>query len=1451
MKTLTFLLYLLSWTHFWQMTFAGSGEIESCAVQSVPATGITGPGGTAPTRVPGPSGTSQEGQFPGNSSNTTETLICQIRTLHSSLNLLTLTPSSSVPEQILQLKLICNDVLFFESSLSSPQLTPFRNLQELQILNCKLKLIENLGNLPLLRKLIITTGNSDWPQRTLRLNSTALRNSTGNLQILELGFNNILSLPPGFLCELRNLHTLNLTHNLLSNINDLGLNACPATLPHSNRPANTSGANNLNMGLKSLDLSSNSFETFDGFSSSGSEDFWESVQVLRLDHNHLSELREVLPLSQLRLLNLSSNHLISLAAQLLSASPHLRELHLRNNSLAALPPGLLQQLQHLRVLDLSQNQLQGSWISSGVFSKLYRLLHLNLSHNQFTHFGPTTFTDLFTLQSLDLSYNLISTLVDSPFQSLTTLLSLNLAHNRLTTIGPLTFKGLLSLQKLSLDYNDISSVDSISFGNSSEISDLSIVRNQLEKIPAGISKLRKLRTLDLGENRIDLLEDSSLMGLEQLYGLRLAGNLIPEIQKGFCSHTPKLRALNLASNLIQKIFAPSFGACPELRVLRLDSNKLEVFEPALQLELPNLLWLNVSGNGLRWLDYASLPRQLEWLDVSRNLLGNLKDDFRRSTLPRLRVLDLSFNNLTELDPLSVPMGLEVIKAGFNRIQKVAGDTFGGVGRLRRVELQGNQLSKLDLKALRLPIIAPENLNKSPLVELFLAGNPFLCDCDMEWLTRVNQLSSFRSMTVVDMDEIQCELSFSRSAEIEKRALGAMRPQDFLCGYTSHCFALCHCCEFDYCDCQMTCPEGCECFHDDTWSANVVNCAGRDVRAVPGALPMDSTQVYLDGNEILELKSHGFIGRKNLRSLYLNSSAIEKIGNKSFNGLHSLEILHLEENKLTELVGFEFEGLTRLQELHLQRNFIKSISNDTFLNLKSLEVLNLAGNLLFTFKVWQLNLNRNLGQVSLSGNQFECGNCEFLGLLHKWTRENARKIQDLENIRCVWNHTKNPGPFIQNYNSTCARIGNFIQFFDLTLPSPAFWYLVAGAGALFVISAVILTLVYAEPIKFCLFKCFHMRLSPASPGSKTSFDVTFFFSRQDAEFVRRLGDTLQAKGYRVLLAPDPKRALDARENSTTVTVLSKNFLHELNTDPEFRQVIFNVLQWTNYYTLCDNNKPNNSVIVVKDKIPKEKTREFFKSFEPKRRRLLEKRTLFFESKRIFWDKFTFQLGAPMGSSWKETPPPVPPPLHSHQNSDTGYGTSPSSSLVYKSNFHSAIESGSLNPENKSQWPYYSKEIPKPPPHFQDILRNSQFNLNLPQGTQLYSHNSSNNSGRVSQNTNSESSNNASPPSNATDTTTVDLELREEEPSMSQFYSHYYHEPVNRPQSRCNSNNPPLPHLKHNNPSVDEHYYFSLEPSPHGAERNSKERYKEPIIPPMQKDFRFTNPNARIQMQTFMV
>ena len=164
----------------------------------------------------------------------------------------------------------------------------------------------------------------------------------------------------------------------------------------------------------------------------------------------------------------------------------------------------------------------------------------------------------------------------------------------------------------------------------------------------------------------------------------------------------------------------------------------------------------------------------------------------------------------------------------------------------------------------------------------------------------------------------------------------------MCQYETHCFALCMCCDFFACDCRMKCSDGCDCFHDATWSRNIIACGARNHTRVPEFVPMDATAVYLDGNVLSgdALISDEFIGRKHLTELYLNSSGIEAISDKTFSGLTELRVLHLEQNLLTNLSGSEFSDLVDLEELYLHGNTLTHIHSNTFAPLVSLKVLTL-------------------------------------------------------------------------------------------------------------------------------------------------------------------------------------------------------------------------------------------------------------------------------------------------------------------------------------------------------------------------------------------------------------------------------------------------------------------------------------------------------------------------------
>merc|ERR1719334_518853 len=128
---------------------------------------------------------------------------------------------------------------------------------------------------------------------------------------------------------------------------------------------------------------------------------------------------------------------------------------------------------------------------------------------------------------------------------------------------------------------------------------------------------------------------------------------------------------------------------------------------------------------------------------------------------------------------------------------------------------------------------------------------------------------------------------------------------------------------------MNCPDKCSCYHDQSWSLNMIQCSRRGLTAVPREIPMDSTVLFLDGNSLGTLSPEVFLGRNRVHTVHLNHSKITGLTNSSLAGLTSVKNLFLDHNQIEELLGDEFFDVTNVEVLHLHHNLLAYISNNTF------------------------------------------------------------------------------------------------------------------------------------------------------------------------------------------------------------------------------------------------------------------------------------------------------------------------------------------------------------------------------------------------------------------------------------------------------------------------------------------------------------------------------------------
>ncbi|CAH1373655.1 unnamed protein product [Tenebrio molitor] len=1087
-------------------------------------------------------------------SSTKFSVTCRVRTLDG-----TGANISALPAEVTsRLRIICSEVLFFESALPTQGLQRLHELEDLQITNCKLLAVEpnSLDGLYNLKRLSITTFNGEWgASKALDVTADSLH-GLKELQVLDLANNNIRAIVDGTFCDLANLQTLNLTRNRIKSPERFGFN-----LPECR-----------NSELQNLDLSYNELKALtedSGFSR------LRRLQVLDLKNNNISDVsgEALAGVVSLRIFNLANNKIETLPQGLFAGSRELREIHLQNNSLFSLPVALFHRLEQLLILDLSGNQLTSNHVDAGTFAGLIRLIILNLSHNALTRIDSKTFKDLYFLQILDLRNNSIGFIEDNAFIPLYNLHTLNLAENRLNTIGPLLFNGLFVLSKLTLNNNLVVSIDSTAFRNCSALKELDLSSNALQDVPDALKELSFLKTLDLGENQISDFRNGSFKNLNQLTGLRLIDNNIGNLTRGMLWDLPSLQVLNLAKNKIQSIERGTFERNTQLEAIRLDENFLTDINGVFAT-LASLLWLNLSDNHLVWFDYAFIPSNLKWLDIHRNFIEHLGNYYKIQDEIRVKTLDASHNRITELSPMSIPNSVELLFINNNFIKSVHPNTFLDKSSLARVDMYANDLVNLDMNALRLSPVPP---NRS-LPEVYLGGNPFHCDCSMEWLHPVNNMSASRQYPrVMDLDNVMCKMTHSRG--MAHMPLTRAKTSDFLCEYETHCFALCHCCDFDACDCEMTCPDNCKCYHDQTWNTNVVDCSGQNANLIPHRIPMDATEVYLDGNDLKELQNHVFIGRKNMRVLFVNNSGIETIQNSTFNGLHTLQTLHLEDNKIYTLQGYEFEHLSNLKELYLQNNVIAHIGNKTLEPLKSLEILRLDGNKLVVFPVWQLSSNSHLTEISLANNRWSC-RCKFLQEFTAWVGDNAPRIVDSAAVQCYNGDASPPERRDLDFNSTaCSDFYAGSSVIDSMLVSD-YWKMVVVTlcVVILLLLAVVLWFVFRDPVRVWLYSRYGIRLCSFRAAAAKQYedrdklyDGFVCYSPKDEEWVvQALAAELEPRFQLCLHYRDLPHAaylqhaapavLEAAEASRRVVIiLTRNFLQTEWSRFELRQALHEALK----------------------------------------------------------------------------------------------------------------------------------------------------------------------------------------------------------------------------------------------------------------------------------------------------
>ncbi|KRZ72243.1 Slit -like protein 2 protein [Trichinella papuae] len=746
----------------------------------------------------------------------------------------------------------------------------------------------------------------------------------------------------------------------------------------------------------------------------------QQLLVFDLGYNEIFDISrlQMRGLSSLRILNLQHNRLETIGTGVFESLLHLQELNLRGNQLAVvytLPPGVvhldlsanrlltgpvgLDRLTNLQKLNLSANRIETFNL---INSPLDSLRILDLSRNHLTNFnvGDTadaggrlaaqTLSNVTTsnLQQLYLNDNRLEKIDFG--QSLVSLRRLDLSRNLLASTFELSGAGLLehmpSLRELYLSGNGIGHLDEDAFVDLPQLSSVALDNNRLLEVPAALSILPNLTAVDLSHNRIVHLGPSSLDGPASLRWLNLSSNGLMQVDRRAFGAVSGLRVLDLSNNAIEQLSTSCFDEAINLHELYLQGNQLAGLHGVL-VNLPALRSVDLSSNRLSTLDLGLLPAELERLHAGNNNLRKVTYFIRRlrTSSSKLQYADFSNNSLKTLDANSLPLSLRLLNVSSNAIELVTGGLLArGNGTLTVVDLRHNRLHSLSRSDLGVIERPSANAGRT---EIYLRGNPLRCSCSTSWM-----LEPWSEQLLADRHLLDCS---SGSVESSRVALLDVPADQFLCSYETVCAEGCLCCEFEICDCKSVCPVGCHCEHDSrSGSVNRIRCS----RAVlPWSIPMQASEILLDGVRLLELSKHAFLGRYKLRRLQLNHTHLHTVSQLAFSRLSALTVLDLSDNRLQRLTGAEFHKLPNLVELYLHHNRLSVVGSKLFEQLTTLKVLTLHGNRLHLLPVALPSLG-SLRAVSLSANPWRC-DCDDKYLLQRWVPERRHLITDADVLYC--------------------------------------------------------------------------------------------------------------------------------------------------------------------------------------------------------------------------------------------------------------------------------------------------------------------------------------------------------------------------------------------------------------------------------------------------------------------
>ncbi|TRY65093.1 hypothetical protein DNTS_026850 [Danionella cerebrum] len=645
------------------------------------------------------------------------------------------------------------------------------------------------------------------------------------------------------------------------------------------------------------------------------------------------------------------------------------EIRLEQNMIKSIPAGAFSTYKKLKRIDLSKNQI--SEIAEDAFSGLRSLTSLVLYGNKIAEIPKGLFDGLVSLQLLLLNANKINCLRVNTFKDLQNLNLLSLYDNKLQTISKGLFSPLRAIKTLHLAQNPfmcdchlkwladylfdnpietsgarcshprrlsnkrISQVKGKKFrctgaedyrsrlsgecfqdlvcpercrceGTVVDCSNLKLTKvpphlpehttdlrlndNELSVLEAtgAFKKLPNLRKINLSNNKIREIREGAFDGAAGVLEILLTGNKLQSVNGRMFKGLTGLKTLMLRSNQISCVDNATFTGLSSVRLLSLYDNRISSIAPGAFHTLHSLSTINLLSNPyvcdchLAWLGL--------WLKKTRVVSGNPRCQ-KPAFLKEIPIQDVATPDfscdVTTIHTTFISSSQEIQIGALNQLLPDSDYS------------PSHWLSHTFIPIFLHPLVRIASWMKATREEAASIACRIYRASEAKSNTELLILSSCALYHI--SASTRCNNASRVWSRLEKGQRDPVQCTPLLSSILSRT-------EENVClPSAPRCPESCTC------SDTVVRCSNRGLHSLPKNIPKDTTELYLEGNQLTSVP-------------------------KELPSLKHLTLLDLSNNSISHLAPLTFSNMTQLATLILSYNQIRCIPVHAFDGLRSLRLL---------------------------------------------------------------------------------------------------------------------------------------------------------------------------------------------------------------------------------------------------------------------------------------------------------------------------------------------------------------------------------------------------------------------------------------------------------------------------------------------------------------------------------